>query len=59
MRNYRGEVVLTPTPEGTHVRWSATWDRTLLGRVVHGRLRRLPGVVADLVAAADRAAAAH
>ncbi len=57
VRNYRGEVVLTPTPEGTRVHWSATWDRTLLGSIVHRRLRTFfPGVVADLTAAADRQA---
>ncbi len=56
VRNYRGEVVLTPTPEGTHVRWSGTGDRTLLARVVFRKLRSLfPEIVADLVAAADRA----
>jgi uncharacterized protein YndB with AHSA1/START domain len=57
VRNYRGEVVLTPIPEGTRVRWSGTWDRTLPGRVVHSRLRSFfPGVVADLTAEADRRA---
>ena len=60
VRNYRGEVVLTPTGEGTRVNWSATWDGTLLGRIVHRRLRTFfPGVVADLVAASDREAAAR
>ncbi len=55
VRNYRGEVVLTPTAGGTRVRWSATWDGTLVGRIVHRRLRTFfPEVVVDLVAAADR-----
>ncbi len=59
VRNYRAEVVLTPTVEGTRVNWSAAWDGTLLGRIVHRRLRTFsPGVVADLVAASDREAAA-
>ena len=58
VRNYRGEVVLTPTPEGTRIRWSASWDATLLGRIVRRKLQAfLPGVVSDLVAAADRQAA--
>ena len=59
VRNYRGEVVLSPTAEGTRIHWSAAWDRTLLGRLVHRRLRAFfPEVVADLVAAADREASA-
>ncbi len=59
VRNYRAEVVLTPTAGGTRVRWSAAWDGTLLGRVVHSRLRAFfPGVVSDLAAAADRQASA-
>jgi hypothetical protein len=58
VRNYRAEIVLTPTTEGTRIVWSATWDGTLLGRIVHRRLRTFfPGVVADLGAAADREAA--
>ena len=41
VRNYRGlpRPVLTPTAGGTRVRWSAAWDGTLLGRIVHSRLR--------------------
>jgi len=54
VRNYRAEVTLTPQGQGTHIRWSATWDRTLAGRIVHRQLRRIyPGIVRDLVAAAD------
>ena len=56
VRNYRAEVTLAPTPDGTHVVWSAEWDRTLLGRAVHWKLRTLyPEVMAKLVAAAEAA----
>jgi uncharacterized protein YndB with AHSA1/START domain len=55
VRNYRAEVTLSPQGDGTHIRWSASWDRTLPGRVVHHTLRSLyPRVVSLLVAAADR-----
>jgi uncharacterized protein YndB with AHSA1/START domain len=54
VRNYRAEVTLRPEGQGTHIRWSAGWDRTLGGRIVHRRLRTLyPGIVRDLIAAAD------
>jgi uncharacterized protein YndB with AHSA1/START domain len=58
VRNYRAEVTLTPSgPGGTSVRWTATWDRTLLGRVVHRRLRQVyQQVMTALVAAADSGA---
>ena len=57
VHDYRAEVTLTPTPGGgTHIRWTATWKRTLLGRIVRRKLRSIyPEVVADLVAAADAA----
>jgi len=55
VRNYPAEVTLRPQGEGTHIRWSATWDRTIPGRIVHRRLRSLyPDVVHRLIAAADR-----
>ncbi len=55
VRNYRAEVTLTPDGAGTRIRWSADWDRTLGGRIVHRRLRSIyPDVVSRLVAAADR-----
>ena len=55
VRNYRAEVTLSPVGEGTHVRWTASWDRTLPGRVVHRTLRTLyPDIVGRLVAAAER-----
>jgi uncharacterized protein YndB with AHSA1/START domain len=59
VRNYRGEVTLTPTADGTQVRWAATWDATLGGRIVLRTLRKLyPQIVADLVAAAEKQASA-
>ena len=55
VRNYRAEVTLSPVGEGTHVRWTASWDRTLPGRAVHRTLRTLyPDIVGRLVAAAER-----
>jgi uncharacterized protein YndB with AHSA1/START domain len=55
VRNYRAEVTLTPQGQGTHVRWQASWDRTLGGRIVYRRLRSIyPDIVARVVAAADR-----
>ena len=57
VRNYRAEVTLSPAGEGTHIRWAASWDRTLLGRVVHSRLRAIyPDAVSRLIAAAERSA---
>jgi len=59
VRNYRAEVTLTPEGQGTRIRWSASWDRTLGGRIVHSRLRSMyPDIVSRVIAAADRAAAA-
>jgi uncharacterized protein YndB with AHSA1/START domain len=59
VRNYRAEVTLTPTAEGTHIRWTATWDATLAGRIVRWKLRRIyPDVVARLAAAANAGVAA-
>jgi uncharacterized protein YndB with AHSA1/START domain len=58
VHDYRAEVTLTPTAGGTHIRWAATWKRTLLGRIVRHKLRSIyPDVVARLVAAADAAEA--
>lgn len=55
VRNYRAEVTLTQVPEGTQVRWSANWDRTMGGRLVYRSLRTLyPRMMAALVAAAER-----
>jgi uncharacterized protein YndB with AHSA1/START domain len=55
VRNYRAEVTLSPEGERTHIRWTASWDRTLPGRVVHRSLRTIyPDVVGRLIAAAER-----
>ena len=55
VRNYRAEVTLSPAGEGTHIRWTASWDRTLPGRVVHRTRRGLsPDIVGRLIAAAER-----
>jgi len=55
VRNYRAEVTLSQEGEGTHIRWSASWDRTLPGRIVHRRLRSVyPEVVGRLISAAER-----
>lgn len=57
VRNYRAEVTLSPEGEGTRVRWTASWDRTLPGRIVYSRLRTIyPDVVGRLIAAAERGA---
>jgi uncharacterized protein YndB with AHSA1/START domain len=55
VRNYRGEVTLTPVAGGTHIRWTATWDNTMGGRIVGRTLRVIyPEIVAGLAAAAER-----
>jgi Polyketide cyclase / dehydrase and lipid transport len=54
VRNYRAEVTLTRSPEGTVIRWGASWDRTIMGRLVYRPLRNLyPVIVAGLVQAAE------
>jgi uncharacterized protein YndB with AHSA1/START domain len=59
VQTYRAEVTLNPTDTGTEIRWTAEWDRTFLGRIVHRKLRTFyPQMVARLVAAAERSAAA-
>ena len=59
VRNYRAEVSITPTAEGARVHWSATWDRTLVGRLVQRQLRSLcPQVVQGLISAAEARGAA-
>jgi uncharacterized protein YndB with AHSA1/START domain len=55
VRNYQAELTITPAAGGTRLRWAATWDATLSGRIVHRALRKLyPQIVADLVAAAEQ-----
>lgn len=59
VRNYRAEVTLTPAAGGTQIRWAASFDQTVAGRLVHRSLRRAyPEIVASLAAAAERRAAA-
>jgi uncharacterized protein YndB with AHSA1/START domain len=54
VRNYRADVTLTPTADGTHIRWAAAWDDTPRGRIVHRGLRTFyPQMLAELVAAAE------
>ena len=58
VRNYRADVTLTPSGQGTHIRWAATWDNTLLGRMAWRGLRTFyPEMMAGLVAAAEQDAA--
>jgi uncharacterized protein YndB with AHSA1/START domain len=58
VRNYRAEVTLVPADGGTRIRWAATWDRTLAGRLVQRSLRgAYPQIVADLATAAEKQAA--
>lgn len=57
VRNYRAEVTLTRAGDGTRVRWAATWDTTLAGRIVQRSLLKLyPQIVASLIAAAEKQA---
>ena len=57
VRNYQAQVTLTPAADGTRVRWAATWDATLAGRIVQRSLRKLyPQIVKDLVTAAEHEA---
>ena len=55
VKNYRAEVTLTPNgPGGTSIRWSATWDKTLIGRLVQRKLQTVyRGVMDALVAATN------
>ena len=58
VRNYRADVTLTPSAGGTHIRWVADWDNTMLGRVAWRGLRTFfPEMMTGLVAAAERDAA--
>ena len=56
VRNYRADVTLTPDGDGTRIRWAASWDPTLAGRIVLRGLRRFyPEIIAGLAAAAAAA----
>jgi uncharacterized protein YndB with AHSA1/START domain len=58
VRNYRAEVSITPSSEGTRIRWAATWDNTLTGRMAWRGLRTFyPEMMAGLVTAAERGTA--
>jgi uncharacterized protein YndB with AHSA1/START domain len=58
VRNYRAEITLAPVAGGTRIRWAASWDRTLAGRLVQRSLRGVyPQIVADLARAAETQAA--
>jgi hypothetical protein len=51
------QVTLVPVDGGTRIRWAATWDQTLAGRLVHRSLKDVyPQIVADLAAAAEKQA---
>jgi hypothetical protein len=42
------------SPDGTLIRWGASWDRTIMGRLVYPSLRNLyPVIVTGLVKAAE------
>jgi uncharacterized protein YndB with AHSA1/START domain len=57
VRNYRAEVTLSPVAGRTRIRWAASWDRTLAGRLVQRSLRGVyPQIVADLARAAEKRA---
>jgi uncharacterized protein YndB with AHSA1/START domain len=60
VRNYLAEVTLSPVTDGTHIRWSARWDRTIGGRIVHRTLSRFyPRMMRCLIEAAERAVPAE
>jgi uncharacterized protein YndB with AHSA1/START domain len=53
VRNYRAEVTLTPNvPSGTSIQWAATWENTLMGRLVQRKLRMVYRQVMDALVAA-------
>jgi len=52
VKNYRAEVTLTPNvPRGTSIRWAATWENTLMGRLVHRKLQTVYRQVLDALVA--------
>ena len=53
VKNYRAEVTLAPNAlGGTSIRWVATWDKTLMGRLVHRKLQVVYRQVIDALTAA-------
>jgi uncharacterized protein YndB with AHSA1/START domain len=61
VKNYRAEVTLTPrVPKGTSIHWTATWDKTFMGKTVHRKLQQVyPQIVTALIAGANRQDAAN
>jgi uncharacterized protein YndB with AHSA1/START domain len=61
VKNYRAQVTLIPNiPSGTSIRWTATWDHTLMGRLVHRKLQTVYRQVMEaLVAETDLQHAVH
>jgi hypothetical protein len=58
VRGYLAEVTLEPAGSGTRIHWSASWERTLGGRLVHRKLLSLyPQIVRSLIDAADEMSA--
>ena len=56
VRNYRAEITLTATPAGgTAIRWAAAWDDTLMGRLVHRKLRQVYVEIMDALVSACEA----
>jgi uncharacterized protein YndB with AHSA1/START domain len=54
VKNYRAEITLSETENGTRVSWAAEWDRTLLGRIVKRKLDVVyPEIMASLLHAAE------
>ena len=55
VKNYRADITLTPVEGGTHIRWAATWDSTMSGRIVHKSLAVLyPEIVNGLARLAEQ-----
>lgn len=59
VKNYRAEMTLNPTDtNGTSIRWTATWDKTFMGKIVHRKLQQVyPQIVTGLIEAVNRDAA--
>jgi hypothetical protein len=53
VRNYRAEVTLTPSPGGTLIRWGASWDRTIMGRLARRALHPADGGARAATGAGD------
>jgi uncharacterized protein YndB with AHSA1/START domain len=55
VKNYRAEVTLAPNDlSGTSIRWTATWDKTLMGRLVRRKLQSVyEQVMQELIATTD------